>query len=105
MGHTKVQKRAKKSIYFGIFYNEKEETAAHASDTLAKRLMADGNQNLKLNFPDVDTEADLEHQANKRKRPFDCEYSEANEDNFENFEETTNENSTKYRAFLGSGFK
>merc|ERR1712096_177428 len=33
-----------------------EETAAHASDTLARKLMANGEHNHKLNFPDNDTD-------------------------------------------------
>merc|ERR1712098_732410 len=33
-----------------------EETAAHASDTLARKLMEKGEQNHKLNFPDDDTD-------------------------------------------------
>ena len=37
-------------------YYENEETAAHASDTLARKLMANGEQNHKLNFPEDDTE-------------------------------------------------
>merc|ERR1712098_785279 len=76
-GHAKVNK---KSVYFGvtfdgntsnwkaqrrsksenkILYNghyDDEETAAHASDTLARKLMKNGEQNHKLNFPDDDTE-------------------------------------------------
>jgi len=38
-----------------MFYNgsyDDEETAAHASDTLARKLMQNGEQNHKLNFPD-----------------------------------------------------
>merc|ERR1712098_552666 len=41
------------------FYNghhDDEETAAHASDTLARKLMKNGEQNHKLNFPEDDTE-------------------------------------------------
>merc|ERR1712098_38670 len=33
-----------------------EETAARASDTLARKLMKNGEQTLKLNFPEDDTE-------------------------------------------------
>merc|ERR1712098_894760 len=33
-----------------------EKTAAHASDTLARNLMDNGKQKLKLNFPDDHTE-------------------------------------------------
>ena len=42
-----------------LFYNgcyDDEETAAHASDTLARKLMENGEQKLKLNFPDDYTE-------------------------------------------------
>jgi len=49
--HNKIEKRL---VYNGC-YND-EETAAHASDTLARNLMANDKQNLKLNFPDDDTE-------------------------------------------------
>ena len=44
--HSKLQK---KSIYNGSYDNE--ETAALASDTLARKLMANGEQGHKLNFP------------------------------------------------------
>jgi len=37
------------------YYND-EETAAHASDTLARKLMENGEQNHKLNFPDDHSE-------------------------------------------------
>merc|ERR1712098_110994 len=47
-------RKEKKTVYNG-FYND-EETAARASDTLSKKLMANGEQNHKLNFPDDDTE-------------------------------------------------
>ena len=39
--------------YNGRYDNE--ETAAHASDTLARKLMSNGEQGHKLNFPDDDT--------------------------------------------------
>jgi len=42
-------KIAKKGIFFG--YYDDEETAAHASDTLARKLMENGKQKLILNFP------------------------------------------------------
>merc|ERR1712098_79432 len=47
-------KNAMKMVYNGRY--ESEETAAHASDTLARKLMKNGEQNHKLNFPDDDTE-------------------------------------------------
>jgi len=37
------------------FYND-EETAAHASDTLARKLMKNGEKGHRLNFPDDETE-------------------------------------------------
>jgi len=48
-------------------YSDKE-TAAHASDTLARKLMENGEQKLKLNFPDDHTEVYPAEQK-KRKRP------------------------------------
>jgi len=62
--HSKLQK---KMIYYGSYDNE--ETAARASDTLAKKLMANGEQEHKLNFPDDDTAVFPEERARKRKRP------------------------------------
>jgi len=47
-----------------------EETAAHASDTLARKLMENGEQKLKLNFPNDHTEV-YPAQQKKRKRPKD----------------------------------
>ena len=41
-------------LYNGSYDNE--ETAARASDTLARKLMANGEQAHKLNFPDDDTD-------------------------------------------------
>ena len=41
-------------VYNGYYKNE--ETAAHASDTLARKLMDNGKQNPKLNFPEDHTE-------------------------------------------------
>merc|ERR1712098_695909 len=43
-------KNEKKMVYYGSYDNE--ETAAHASDTLARKLMKNGEQGHKLNFPD-----------------------------------------------------
>jgi hypothetical protein len=61
-------KLEKKMCYNGFYDNE--ETAAHASDTLAKKLKAKGEQGHKLNFPDDDTEVfRKERQRVKRKRP------------------------------------
>ena len=50
----KRSKLQKKIVNNGSYDNE--ETAAHASDTLARKLMANGEQGHKLNFPDDDTE-------------------------------------------------
>merc|ERR1712098_125368 len=66
-----AQRRSKneKKIVFNGYY-EDEETAAHASDTLVRQLMENGEKNHKLNFPDNHTEVYPEkNQKNKRKRP------------------------------------
>merc|ERR1712098_590322 len=49
--HSKIEKNI---INYGRYENE--ETAARASDTLAKKLMANGEKAHKLNFPYDDTE-------------------------------------------------
>merc|ERR1712098_303934 len=73
-GYTKERKKT--SQYIGVYYSEErakwktqrrsksekkivsngnykdEDTAAHASDNLARKLMENGEQNHKLNFPD-----------------------------------------------------
>merc|ERR1712058_159693 len=80
--HTEVFREKKKnsSAYIGVYYDESyktwnvqrwskiekkpvyngnykdEETAAHASDTLARKLIANGEKGHKLNFPDDNTE-------------------------------------------------
>ena len=41
-------------IHYGTYDNE--ETAARASDTLARKLLTNGEQAHKLNFPDDDTD-------------------------------------------------
>jgi len=51
-------RNGKKLVHSGYFKNE--ETAAHASDSLAKKLMANGEQNHKLNFQDDDTDIHLD---------------------------------------------
>ena len=43
-----------KTLYNGCY--DDEETAARASDTLARKLMKNGEQTLKLNFPEDDTD-------------------------------------------------
>jgi len=59
-------KNEKKDVCNG--YYDDEEKAAHASDALARRLMENGEQKLKLNFPDDHTEAYPEKNQKKRKR-------------------------------------
>ena len=50
----KYSKREKKNVQNGSYENEK--TAARASDTLARKFMANGEQGHKLNFLNDDTE-------------------------------------------------
>jgi len=59
-------KNEKKMVFYGYYDNE--ETAAHASDTLARKLMKNGEQGHKLNFPGDHTEVHPEFQKKKRKR-------------------------------------
>jgi len=47
-------KYERKTVYNGYYDNE--ELAAHASDTLARKLTANGEQGHKLNFPNDDSE-------------------------------------------------
>merc|ERR1712098_619179 len=89
--HTKVRPKIQTSVYIGVTYVQKnskwfvnrrsktakkmvcygsydnEETAAHASDTLVRKLIKNGEQGHKLNFPDDDTEVHPD-QKKKRKR-------------------------------------
>ena len=51
---SRRSKQTKKLFYNGNYKDE--ETAAHASDTLAKKLIENGEKGHKLNFPDDDTE-------------------------------------------------
>merc|ERR1712098_699669 len=60
--HSKL---TKKTIYNGSYENE--ETAARASDTLARKLMANGEQVHKLNFPDDDTDVFPEEKKSSSK--------------------------------------
>merc|ERR1712098_269366 len=66
----KVQRRNKNeyNMDYNGYYDD-EETAAHASDTLARKLVENGEQNHKLNFPDDNTEVYATNQKKKRKRP------------------------------------
>jgi len=85
-------KNGNKSVYNG--YYKDEETAARASDTLARELIVNGEKGHKLNFPDEDTEEHAKkNQSNKRKRPTDFENSQKCErllDEFENKENGIN---------------
>jgi len=75
-----------KNVYNGTYKNE--ETAAHASDTLARKLIANGEKGHKLNFSDNETEVNPEEtQTNKRKRSFDFEFSQQTGKKSEKFEE------------------
>merc|ERR1712098_538168 len=63
-------KNEKKIVYNGRYKDE--ETAAHASDTLARKLISNGEKDHQINFPDDDTEMSTEketRQKQKRKRP------------------------------------
>merc|ERR1712098_328586 len=59
-------KNEKKVAGNGLYKDE--ETAARASDTVARKLMKNGERKLRLNFPDEHTEVYPENQK-KRKRP------------------------------------
>merc|ERR1712098_778689 len=54
MGTRRWSKSENKKLFNGHYDNE--ETAARASDTLARQLMKNGEQTLKLNFPEDQTE-------------------------------------------------
>merc|ERR1712098_411561 len=93
--HIEVYREEKSSKYIGVFYDKNKskwrvqrwiknenkrvsngsyddaETAAHASDALARQLMENGEQKLKLNFPDDHTKvypADNQKKEKKTKR-------------------------------------
>merc|ERR1712098_725278 len=51
---SRYSKHEKRTLYNGHYDNEK--TAVHASDTLARKLTANGEEGHKLNFPNDDTE-------------------------------------------------
>merc|ERR1712098_951599 len=55
-------KNGKKIVHNG--YYKDEETAAHASDTLARKLMKNGEKGHQLNFPDDHTEVYPEQKTN-----------------------------------------
>merc|ERR1711964_847020 len=66
-----VQRRSKtsgKMMHNGDFDVDEDIKAAHASDTLARCLIANGEEGHELNFPDDETEVWPETQNKKRKR-------------------------------------
>merc|ERR1712098_944913 len=89
---TEVYPETEREKYFGLFYNNRdarwcacrysknekknfhngrykdEETAAHASDTLARKLIANGEKGHQLNFPDDGTEVYPEKETYQRKK-------------------------------------
>merc|ERR1712098_379700 len=58
----RYKKNEKKKVLNGSYKDE--EAAAHASDTLARKLMAKGEKGHKLNFPDDHTEVYPEQKTN-----------------------------------------
>merc|ERR1712098_592913 len=62
----RLSRNQKKMVYNGGY--DDEETAAHASDTLAIKLMKNGEQGHKLNFPDDHTEVYPEKSQNKKRK-------------------------------------
>merc|ERR1712098_745105 len=59
----RVQRWSKNKWFYNGHYDD-EETAAHASDTLARKLMKNGERNHILNFPEDDTEVYPEKKKN-----------------------------------------
>merc|ERR1712098_819259 len=59
----RCSKHEKKEFYNGRYENE--ERAAYASDTLARKLIINGEQGHKLNFPDDKTEVFQETRQRK----------------------------------------
>ena len=57
--HSKIKNKT-----FHNGYYKDEETAAHASDTLARKLIENGEKDHKLNFPDDHTEVYAEVTGN-----------------------------------------
>jgi hypothetical protein len=64
-------KNENKTVHNGTYKNE--ETAARASDALARKLIANGEKDLEFNLPDDDTAVYPENKTNKRKRSSDFE--------------------------------
>merc|ERR1712034_304579 len=71
---SRWSKIGKKLAYNG--YYKEEETAARASDTLARKLMVNGEQKHKLNFPEDNTEVYPE--INQKFKYIGVNYSERN---------------------------
>jgi len=70
-----VQRRSKcenKMVRGGCYENE--EAAAHASDTLARKLIDDGEQGHKLNFPEIQQKVFYHKKKRKREEDSDDEY-------------------------------
>merc|ERR1712098_429627 len=59
-------KNRKTMIYNGCYNNE--ERAAYASDTLVRKLMKNGEQNHKLNFPDDDINYQMYKKKSQKKK-------------------------------------
>merc|ERR1712098_275667 len=57
--HVKRWSKKEKKMVNNGYYKD-EDTAAHASDNLARKLMQNGEQNHKLNFPENNTEVNPE---------------------------------------------
>jgi len=75
--------KAEKRI-FNDGYHKDEEKAVHASDALARRLMENGEQGHKLNFPDDNEKVNVQEKGtNKRKRPSGFECCRTGENNLE----------------------
>jgi len=66
--------RSKNKALFNGYY-ENEDTAAHASDTLARQLIKKGEQGHKLNFPDDETEI---YPEKKNSKYFGVSYNKNN---------------------------
>merc|ERR1712098_243781 len=64
---SRRSKKQNKTLYNGSTHRD-EKTAAHASDTLARKLMENGERDHKLNFPDDYTEVDSRERKYQKKR-------------------------------------
>ena len=64
---NRKSKHEKKTVCNGCYDNE--ETAAHASDTLARKLTVNGEQGHKLNFPNDDSEV-FPEKVTRDQKPF-----------------------------------